>query len=94
MTCAELVECRVVLNKSYGSCSFLRDHGSCALGKEVERRIQPLPAGPQPPLAFASCLLPFSCCEKQQLKQDIEQLTGSQLGKECDKAVYCHPYLT
>ena len=25
----------------------------------------------------------------------MEQLTGSKLGKECDKAVYCHPtYLT
>ena len=32
--------------------------------------------------------------KKQQLKQDMEQLTDSQLGKECDKAVYCHPYLT
>ena len=21
----------------------------------------------------------------------MEQLTGSKLGKECDKAVYCHP---
>ena len=63
MTCAELMECRVVLSKSSGSCSFLCDHGSCALGKEEESRIQPLPAGPQPPPAFASCLLPFSCCD-------------------------------
>lgn len=63
MTCAELMECRVVLSKSYGSCSFLRDHGSCGLGKEVESHIQPLPAGPQPPPAFAYCLLPFSCCD-------------------------------
>ena len=33
--------------------------------------------------------------KKQQLEPDMEQLTGSKLGKECDKAVYCHPtYLT
>ena len=33
--------------------------------------------------------------EKQQLEPDMEQLTGSKLGKEYDKAVYCLPaYLT
>ena len=33
--------------------------------------------------------------KKQQLESDMEQLTGSKLGKEYDKAVYCHPiYLT
>ena len=33
--------------------------------------------------------------KKQQLEQEIEQLTGSKLGKEYVKAVYCHPaYLT
>ena len=33
--------------------------------------------------------------KKQQLKPDMEQLTGSKLGKEYVKAVYCHPaYLT
>ena len=33
--------------------------------------------------------------KKQQLELDMEQLTGSKLGKEYDKAVYCHPiYLT
>ena len=32
---------------------------------------------------------------KQQLKLDMEQQTGSKLGKECVKAVYCHSaYLT
>ena len=32
---------------------------------------------------------------KQQLKLDMEQQTGSKLGKEYAKAVYCHPaYLT
>ena len=34
---------------------------------------------------------------KQQLERDMEQQTGSgsKLGKECVKAVYCHPaYLT
>ena len=33
--------------------------------------------------------------KKQQLELDMEQWTGSKLGKECNKAVYCHPaYLT
>ena len=33
--------------------------------------------------------------EKQQLEQNMEQRTGSKLGKECNRAVYCHPaYLT
>ena len=32
---------------------------------------------------------------KQQLELDMEQQAGSKLGKECVKAVYCHPaYLT
>ena len=32
---------------------------------------------------------------KQQLELDMEQQTGSNLGKEYVKAVYCHPaYLT
>ena len=33
--------------------------------------------------------------KKQQLEPDVEQRTGSKLGKENVKAVYCHPaYLT
>ena len=33
--------------------------------------------------------------KKQQLELDMEQHTGSKLGKECTEAVYCHPaYLT
>ena len=33
--------------------------------------------------------------KKQQLELDMEQQTGSKLGKEYNKAVYCHPaYLT
>ena len=33
--------------------------------------------------------------KKKQLKPDMEQQTGSKLGKEYIKAVYCHPaYLT
>ena len=44
--------------------------------------------------------LPASCetcmqVKKQQLEPDMEQQTGSRLGKEYVKAVYCHPtYLT
>ena len=29
--------------------------------------------------------------KKQQLELDMEQLTGSKLGKEYVKAVHCHP---
>ena len=33
--------------------------------------------------------------KNQQLEPDMEQWTGSKLGKEYVKAVYCHPaYLT
>ena len=33
--------------------------------------------------------------KKQQLELNMEQLTGSTLGKEHDKVVYCHPaYIT
>ena len=33
--------------------------------------------------------------KKQQLELDMEQQTGSKSGKECIKAVYCHPaYVT
>ena len=32
--------------------------------------------------------------KKQQLALYREQWTGSKLGKEFVKAVYCHPYLT
>ena len=43
-----------------------------------------------------TCLLK-TCMQvkKQQLELDVEQQTGSKLGKEYIKAVYCHPaYLT
>ena len=37
----------------------------------------------------------FSVRTQQQLELDFKQLTGSKLGKEYDKAVYCYPaYLT
>ena len=33
--------------------------------------------------------------KKKQIEPDMEQWTGSKKGKECFKAVYCHPaYLT
>ena len=45
-----------------------------------------------------SLLVSWETCKqnkKQQLETDMEQLTGSELGKEYVKAVYCHPaYLT
>ena len=44
-----------------------------------------------------SCLSPEACIQvkKYQLDLDMEQWTGSKLGMEYVKAVYCHPaYLT
>ena len=39
-----------------------------------------------------TCLLRNCMCVKeQQLEPDTEQWTGSKLGKEYDKAVYCYP---
>ena len=39
-----------------------------------------------------TCLLrKLYAVKKQQLKLDMEQQTGSKLGKECIKVVYCHP---
>ena len=43
-----------------------------------------------------TCLLrnPYSCHE-EKVRMDMEQQTGSKLGKEYVKGVYCHPaYLT
>ena len=43
--------------------------------------------GTRPPAFWEICMQ----VKKQQLEPDREQLTDSKLGKECDKAVYCHP---
>ena len=40
------------------------------------------------------CYMMLSTCmqvKKQHLGPDVEQGTGSKLGKEYVKAVYCHP---
>ena len=43
------------------------------------------------PASWETCMQ----VKKQQLKTDMEKLTGSKLGKKYIKAVYCHPvYLT
>ena len=43
------------------------------------------------PASWETCMQ----VKKQQLEPDMEQQTGPKLGKECVKAVYCHPaYLT
>ena len=39
------------------------------------------------PASFKTCIH----IKKQQLEPDMEQWTGSKLGKEYVKAVYCHP---
>ena len=43
------------------------------------------------PVSYKTCMQ----VKKQQLEPDMEQWTGSKLGKEYEKAAYCHPaYLT
>ena len=47
-------------------------------------------------MVYSEATLPVSweiCMQvkKQQLEPDMEQHTGSKLGKEYVKAVYCHP---
>ena len=43
------------------------------------------------PTSWESCMQE----NKQQLEPDMEQWTGSKLGKEYVKTIYCHPaYLT
>ena len=43
------------------------------------------------PASWETCMQ----VKKQQLEPDMEQWTGSKLGKEYVKVVYCHPvYLT
>ena len=43
------------------------------------------------PASWETCML----VKKQQLEQHMKQQTGSKVGKEYAKAVYCHPaYLT
>ena len=37
------------------------------------------------------CFINYAKVRKQQLELDMEQKTGSKLGKEYVKAVYCHP---
>ena len=39
------------------------------------------------PVSWEACML----VKKQQLELDMEKLTGSKLGKEFNKAEYCHP---
>ena len=43
------------------------------------------------PVSWETCMW----IKKQKLEPDMDQLNGSELGKEYDKTVYCHPaYLT
>ena len=42
-----------------------------------------------------TCLLKIVYAGQEVTEPDMKQWTGSKLGKECVKAVYCHPaYLT
>ena len=39
------------------------------------------------PISWETCMW----VKRQQLEPDVEKLSGSKLGKEYDKVVYCHP---
>ena len=44
---------------------------------------------------YFNCLLRNLYVDQEETEQVMEQWTGSNLGKECEKTVYCHPaYLT
>ena len=61
------------------------DHNKLENSSRDGNTRQPLPA------SWETCMQ----IKKQQLELDMEQWTGSKLGKEYVKAVYCHPaYLT
>ena len=42
---------------------------------------------------FPASLETCAQVKKQQFEPDMEQWTGSKLGKEYNKAVYCHPLI-
>ena len=86
-----------------GSCSVMSD-SSLPHGLQPTRLLCPWDFPGKTTGVGCHCLLhlkPFRLWEicmqvkKQQLELDMEQQTGSNLGKENVKAVYCHPaYLT
>ena len=43
------------------------------------------------PHYFTCLLIILYAKKKQHMEPNMEQWTGSKLGKECTKAVYCHP---
>ena len=44
---------------------------------------------------YLTCFLRNLYAGQEQLESDMEKCTGSKLGKEYVKAIYCHPaYLT
>ena len=47
----------------------------------------------EPPKIKSLTVSIVAIAEKQQLEQDMEQQTGSKLGKKYIKAVYVHPAL-
>ena len=69
----------------YAKAFHCVDHHNC--GKFLNRWEYQTPW----PASWETCIQ----VRKPQLELDMEQQTGSKLGKEYDKAVYCHPaYLT
>ena len=99
--CHFLLQCMNVKSESEVAQSFptLSDPMDCSLpGSSVHGFSRqeywsgvPLPSPTTLPASWEICMY----VKKQQLESDMEQWTGSKLGKEYIKTVYCHPaYLT
>ena len=76
---------RCTLLPLFIKCSFERITTNCGKFLKIWEYQTTLPA------SWETCMQ----VKNQQLEPDVEQQTGSKLGKEYVKAVYCHPaYLT
>ncbi|XP_059744621.1 cation channel sperm-associated auxiliary subunit delta isoform X5 [Bos taurus] len=85
------------------SCPTLQPRGLWPRCRPPPAPPRPTPTPPHPQGSSGPGILrerilewvAISCSRPRSLYKDTEQLTGSKLGKEYDKAVYCHPtYLT
>ena len=89
----DILECEVkgalgtiIMNKASGVKAF-----DCVITTNCETFLKRWEHQTTLPASWETCMQ----VKKQQLEQNMEQQTGSRLGKECVRAVYCHSaYLT
>ena len=82
-----------------GHCQSVEWCGHCPQNLEKSEPLGPQwsssNSAPPPRHHFPVSWETYMQVKKQQLEPDMEQLICSKSGKECTKAVYCHPdYLT